>query len=379
MKTFLAITLFVLCLDFSGSRAQAPLYVYGNPVWTNKIDSALKLIYNLEFDKAEVRIREIESHYGQHPAVLLLKAEMVFWKNRPLQKNTDPYNEYMGLLNKVVEQSQTLFPDKDDDMEKNFYLMSGYCLLTEQYAEDNDLWSVLTNAKYAYKYLKNGMGNETKIPDYYFTTGLYNYYRVEYPELHPFYKPFLWLFMDGDKKLGIEDLKKASQSALFLKEQANIYLFHIYLRYENNPAKALPYAKFLDEAYPNNLRFKCLYAEALYYSRDFTPLDSLARLLAGQSKKFYSIPGYLFKGLVAEHNNNLPEAKKYFNFSLSQASGNEGEDDHYLAMNYAGLARVAIRENNIDDAKKYYTLAAKTEPYIPVKEEANAFLSKYDQ
>ncbi len=379
MKTFSIISFFLLLLDYSESRAQQQLYIYGNQVWSNKIDSTLKLIYNLEFEKAEDRIKIIESHLGQHPAVLLLKAEMVFWKNRPLQKNTDPYNEYMGLLNKVIEQSDSMFPDDDNDMERNFYLMSGYCLLTEQYAEDKDLWSVLTNAKYAYKYLKIGMGNESKIPDYYFTSGLYNYYRVEYPVLHPFYKPFLWLFMDGDKNLGLEDLKKAAQSALFLKEQANIYLFHIYLRYENKPANALPYAKVLEENFPDNPRFKCLYAEALYYNHIYTGLDSLADLLANKTKKFYSIPGYLFKGLVAEHNNKLQEARKYFNFSLSQASGDEGEDDHYLAMNYAGLARVAIRENNIDEAKKYYTLAAKTEPYVPVKEEADAFLSKYDQ
>ena len=108
-------------------------------------------------------------------------------------------------------------------------------------------------------------------------------------------------------------------------------------------------------------------------------LGPLAELLASQQKKFYRIPGFLFKGIMAEHNKNLEEAKKYFNFSLSLASGNEGEDDHYIAMNYAGLARVAIGENKPDQARDYYKQADKTEPYVPVKVEAEAYLSKADQ
>jgi tetratricopeptide (TPR) repeat protein len=185
--------------------------------------------------------------------------------------------------------------------------------------------------------------------------------------------------MDGDKQLGIEYLKKAAKLSLFLKEQANIYLFHIYLRYENDPASSLPYARLLAESFPDNLRFTSLYAEALFYNKDFDNLKPLAETLAAQQKKFYTIPGYLFKGIVAEHNNNLAEAKKYFNFSLSQADDNEGEDDHYVAMDYAGLARVAIRENKPDEARNYYKQAAKTEPYIPVKAEADAYLSNTDQ
>ncbi len=373
---FISLIVFVLT---GYQPASAQLSVYNDPYWISRVDSTLRLIYNFQFDEARAKTKIIEDHFGNHPAVLLLKAEIVFWKYRPLQKGTQPYNDYMGLLNQVIESTGQMFPDDKFEMEKNFYLMSGYSLLAEQYAEDKDYWSVLSNAKEAYKFMKNGMGHEETIPDYYFTTGLYNYYRVEYPILHPFYKPFLWLFMDGDKNLGIEDLKKASQLALFLKEQANIYLFHIYLRYENDPAKCLPYAKLLAKSFPQNLHFLALYGEALYYNHDFTDLKHCADELADKPNKFYSIPGYLFKGLLAEHNNEPEEAIKYFNFCISQATQNDGEYDHYTAMAYAGLARVAYRQKKLDEAINYYKLASKTEPYVPVKEEADTFLSQHGQ
>jgi hypothetical protein len=352
--------------------------IYANKLWTSKIDTALLHIYNLQFDVALADIQKVESHYGIHPAVSLLKAQYIFWKERPLVKGTPTYGQYESMLKEVIDLADNYFEGKGLEMEKNFYLMAGYSLLTEQYAEDEDYWNVLSAAKYAYKYLVNGMGHEPDLPDYYFTSGLYNYYRVKYPDLHPFYKSFLWLFADGDKVLGIAQLKKASERSLFLKEQAYIYLFHIYLRYENNAANALPYARFLALTFPNNLRFITLYSEALIDINNYEDVTGYAETLSKQANKFYSIPGYLFKGLIAEHNNQRVEAKKYYNLSLSMASENEGEDDHFVAMVYAGLARLSILENDIPTARNYYELAEKMEPYVPVKTEAQAFFDKYD-
>lgn len=350
--------------------------IYADKFWTAKIDTALHLIYNMEFDKAKAKTREVESHFGPHPAVDLLNAEIVFWGNRPLKPGTPPYKEYMRLLDDVIALTQKEFPDERYAMEKNFYLMSGYSLIAEQYAEDKDYWSVLAYARNAYKYMINGMGHEQDIPEYYFTTGLYNYYRIKYPELHPFYKSFTWFFMDGNKDLGIKYLKKASEQALFLKEQAYIYLFHIYMRYENDPATALPYAWDLVKMFPGNLHFMALYAEGLYYNNSFIQLNNYANLLASQNRAFYNIPGFLFKGLVAEHYNRLDEAKNYFNKSISLDVDHELEDDHYLAMDYAGLARIALRDKDLESAKDFYQLAEKTEPYVPVKAEAEAFFEK---
>ena len=356
----------------------AQVSVYGNRQITTRVDTTLNYIYNLDFVNASVSIRNIEGQLGSHPAVLLLKAQLIFWKNRPLVKGTTAYQDYESYLKQVIEVADNNFNREGFEMERNFYLMSGYSLLTEQYGEDKDYWRVLTTSKYAYAYLKNGMGREKELPDYYFTTGLYNYYRVKYPELHPFYKPFLWFFIDGDKDMGIEYLKKASEKSLFLKELSYIYLFHIYLRYENNPLAALPYAKYLAESFPRNLRFITLYAEALLCNKNYKSAAPFAEILSIEKNKLFSIPGYLFRGMIAEHNNKISEARRYYNYSLSLAGENEGEDDHFVGMNYAGLARLELRENNIDAARDYYKLAYKTEPYIPVKAEANAFFEKYD-
>ncbi|HLF36008.1 MAG TPA: tetratricopeptide repeat protein [Cyclobacteriaceae bacterium] len=370
--------LFIFCIIPGWIPGHAQVSIYSDKVVTCKVDTVLHHIYNLEFEKASENIAEIESAIGPHPAVLLLKAQFIYWKYRPLVKDTKPYWEYEALLKKVIIEAENNFNNPGLEMEKNFYMMSGYSLLTEQYSEDKDYWKVLSTAKNAYSYLRDGMGHEEELPDYFFSTGLYNYYRVKYPELYPFYKPFLWFFIEGNKDTGIEQLKEASERSLFLKEQAYIYLFHIYLRYENNPSAAFPYARYLAETFPDNHRFMTLYTEALIRQNDFSTAAPYAKILSGRENKLYSIPGYLFMGMIAEHNNNPAEARRYYHYSLSMADDNEGEDDHFVGMSYAGLARLKLKENDITAAREYYKLAYKTEPYIPVKSEANAFFEKYD-
>ena len=110
----------MLIFIFPAGQLKAQLSVYQDKYWSAKVDSTLNLIYNLEFEKAEVQIKLIEAHYGEHPAVLLLKAEKVFWKYRPLKKGTEPYEEYMSILNKVIERTEDLFPEDTLEMESNF-------------------------------------------------------------------------------------------------------------------------------------------------------------------------------------------------------------------------------------------------------------------
>jgi hypothetical protein len=56
-----------------------------------------------------------------------------------------------------------------------------------------------------------------------------------------------------------------------------------------------------------------------------------------------------------------------------------GRDDlHYLSLIYTGMARLAIDQEKNEKARKYYKLALKTDPYVPVRSEAEHFLHKND-
>ena len=64
----------------------------------------------------------------------------------------------------------------------------------------------------------------TYYSDFYFFTGVYNYYREAYPEAYPVYKPLALLFPKGSKTKGLEDLLIASKNSIFLKAEAFSFL-----------------------------------------------------------------------------------------------------------------------------------------------------------
>ncbi len=370
--------LLVICtFQISWVMGQDPLM--DDPETIKEINHAIELIYNFEFEEASLRIDTLEIKNGQHPANYLLRSMILYWRERPFVSESEPYLEYESYLNKAIKLAANY--DKDERLveEGIFYTMAGYSLLTELYSEDGSGMKVIRSAKKAYKLLKKGFDLLEKFPDFYFPTGLYNYYRVKYAELHPFYKSFLWLFVDGDLELGLSQLKTATRKGIFTQREAYIYLFHINLRYQNQPEKALPYAEYLTNRFPDNTRFKSLYLEAMVFNRsDSIPQKTIDSLLADK-KDIYRLAGLLFQGLSYELKGLYKESGIYLTRALNLYQSMDREYDHYLSLIYIGKARLAIYQEDEESAKKYYKMALKLDSYVPVIEEAEGFLHSSDE
>jgi len=373
VKQIIVIFICIL-LFFSNVSAQLPLLENREAV--TAIDSTLDLIYNFEFDKAQKRIDIIQQRLKNHPAIYLLRSMLIYWKKRPLVPETETYLLYENYLYQAIEISKSLIKIDDLHEEATFYMMAGYALLAELYSEEGAGLKVLSVAKKAYRYLKDGKDAVEDFPDFYFSTGLYNYYRVKYPELYPFYKSFMWLFAGGNKNLGIEQLKLGRLHGVFTRNESTIYLYHIFLRYENRPDQAFPFIEMLVEKYPGNIRFISLLTEVLVALGDYSQAKKYTKVLLQQETSMYRLSGTLFNAIIAEKTFNLEEADKLLAQAQTIHDGMNKQYFHYLSMIYATCARVADKQNNSDDAKDWYKKALKAEPYIPVKEEALEFLNK---
>ena len=364
---------FILFLFSVTNLSAQDLILYDRDL-VDQINHTLDLTYNFEFDKAYEEIGQLETQLGQHPAVHLLRSVILYWRDRPFKSDTDPYREYIYELESAIELA---IPFQDDERlreEGEFYILAGYGLLTECYDNVGYNMKAVGAARRAYHSLKEGFKLKEKFPDFYFSSGIYNYYREKYPELYPFYKSFLWLFIGGDMELGLEQLKTASREGIFTQREALIYLFHIYLRYEYEPALALPYAEILIDRFPGNDRFKCLYIEAMLYNEDTRIPEEMISSLIHHERLLYQLAGNLFEGLIAEQKNDIPGAQKYLGAALELYETMDKEYDHFLSLIYTGMARAAVKQEDYENAKTYYKQASKTAPYVPVKEEADNYL-----
>ncbi|MFC2124633.1 hypothetical protein ACFLU5_07455, partial [Bacteroidota bacterium] len=293
---------------------------------------------------------------------------------RPIAEGTKDYDIYVHYLTETLNFAETMMEEPDLEDEAIFYSLASAGMLAELYTEEGVSLKVLGQAKKAYHFLKMGFDRTDDFPDFYFSNGLYNYYREKYPELRPFYKSFLWLFPEGDKERGIENLKVCLNEGIFTQQMAYLYLFHIYLRYENNSNLALPFAESLYTHYPQNKRFKTIYTESLIADGQYTLAEPLAMELAEEERLFFTVPGYTFQGLITEGRKEYDNAKVNYLHALELSKKMDKSEDHIVSTIYAGLARIAIAENNEDEARRNYQLALKHDPYVPVWDEANAYL-----
>ena len=109
--------------------------------------------------------------------------------------------------------------------------------------ETSSLWDYLEKAK----------EGDPQNYDIYFLMGLLHYHIDYLPGLTRFISSIL--ITSGNRQKGIQELELAAQKGYLLKELAQAELSSIYLNFEKQPARALPFARKLKEKFPSNYNF----------------------------------------------------------------------------------------------------------------------------
>ena len=326
MQKFLLLLMILLPLELTAQR------LIDNPVSVQKVQKAVDYIYGFQFDKSNAAIQELKPLIGSHPGFSLLEALQLYWQYYPLQQDTDPHNQYEQLMLLTADRAGQMLKKDKNDVEGVFFSLAAYGYLTSYYADKGNLLKTINYAKKSYSFLMDGMDLKDEYVEFFFTTGLYNYYREKYPENHPAYKPFLWFFQSGDKDQGITQLKKGADQAVFTSTEALNYLYHILLHYESDPQRSFPYVKRLHEKFPKNDVFLIFYIENMLELNKVTNVIPLIDKIE-RKENFYQLARNLFEGNVEEkfykkHNEALAKYALAVKFSQNANT----DVDHYIAL-----------------------------------------------
>lgn len=340
------------------------------------VQVAVQHIYNLDFAKAQTQVTALQSRYPNHPVIPLLQSLRLYWEFLPIQDHPQQLQVYLGLLQKSIEAIEKTFGSSSEHPEAVFYTIVTRGYLAMCYNYQSELLKAASEAKKAYNALIKGQSYLQQNNEFYFTSGLYNYYIEVYPSKKPIIKPVIWFFKKGSKATGLEQLKVASQKAIISKAEANFYLTHIYLEYENKPKSALLYSKQLHTLYPGNTLYKMIYVETLLHNKEFEQAERLLQSSPLPTQKIYQIGHHLFAGLIEEQlHKNLQKAEEHY-LKATKAAVNDQYTGEYPSLALNGLARIAIASNNNTLAKEYYKKSLKTAEYKSTILEANQFLHK---
>jgi len=338
---------------------------------------AIDSIYNLNYPAADKMIHELEGSLGDYPGVLLLKAFYMSWKYRPIKKDQQAFNDFEKLLFKSVSVCDSLLTINQEDPEATFFKLTSHAYLAQLYSDNGMNMKALGEAKEAYTYMKAGFDMVDKNPEFYFPCGIYNYYREKYPEENPFYKSFMWLFRSGDMSEGISMLKKGMNQALFDNVECITYLFHIYLRYEDKPFMALPYARLLKDTYPQNLIYTSHYIENSIRMNQYNGLAPLVKKLLAGDKPFFKYLGEIYSGYLAEMvDKNYPAAIEHYKMADKLGDMDNVRIPNYDSILFYGMGRTYKKMGLEDLAHTSLKLSVKNAEYKSYRTPAEELLRK---
>ncbi len=365
-KWFLCASLF--SLSFFG-RAQ----VMTDPVAQQTVLKALDEIYNFDFAEADGLIRQLRTRYPQHPIGPILRATQLELQYLPLHENKVATAQFIQVANQGLELAKKMLDKNEDDPEGVFFALTAHSYLASLYNNQSESMKAVSESKRSYSYLKDGFKLMDKSSDFYFTTGLYNYYVERYPMDHPIVRPFMIFFDDGDMTQGLKQMDMAAKKGLFMRVGANYYLAHILLKHEIQPNRAIIYTKYLADKYPNNPLFGMVNVEALLLANRYVEARPYLQKLRQMTNKLVPLAVNTFDGMLAEYaDKNDKEAIDAYQAALKQKY-NDPYTKEYHAFAYAGLARIAARANDRSRAKMYYKKALSVGQYKGLIKEAKAY------
>lgn len=338
------------------------------------IIKGLDKLYNYEFREADAYFQYVKAKYPKHPVTPMLSALQVQWQHLPIEQNPKALAQYLTLLEKCKLSAENLLQDPSKKAEAIFFLVAshGYIALVLNYKKEQV--KAANESRKAYGYLKDGKQLIDKNPEFLFTSGLYNFYRIQYPETHPIVKPAMIFFENGNKKSGILQLEQAVQKSVFSRIEAAFYLMNVFLKYESNYPKALVYSNWLHEKYPNNLIYTMRHTESLIMNGKIDDALPLIQQLKRTNDKVYVLAGNLFEGLILEKFKRNDKAAAEHYLTVLKMQPNERYTNDYYAMAYAGLARISIRSGNNKRAEDLYRKCLEYAEYKSTVNEANHFI-----
>ncbi len=322
---------------------------------------AVNDMYNFKFEKAEKQFYKLKERFPKHPLPYFLLGLSQWWKIMPNVDNDHYDDRFLAYMDSAIYFAEELYDANDKNIEAAFFLAAGYGFKGRLYSE-RGWWRKSTVAgKHALDYLEISKGQNELSPEFLFGDGLYNYFAEWIPENYRFFKSILWLFPDGDKKLGLEQLKEVGNNAFYTRTEAQCFLMIIYGSLESNQVAALPYAKYLAQTFPDNSYFQRFYARTLYYAGYYDEAEKTS--LSILQKIDSSYVGYeatsgkyasFFLGQIYEFYKDYSKAKQYYNRALEFTQHLQEFDSGYFLYALYRLAIIAVAQNDHDSAALYY-------------------------
>ncbi|MBT8380614.1 MAG: DUF3808 domain-containing protein [Ignavibacteria bacterium] len=325
-----------------------------SPYYDSLVTAGISQIYGIEFSKAEKTFNKMKVEFPNHPAGKFFPA-MIYWWKILLDTSSEQYDDiFYEKVDEVIDYCDELLEKNPEDVDALFF-KGGAIGFRGRLSVIRKSWlQAASDGKDALPIVEQASILDPDNVDVQLGFGIYNYYASVMPERYPVIKPLLLFFPEGDKQLGIKQLKNAANNGKYARVEATYFLMSLYSNYEKDNEKAQYYSDKLVKAFPNNPIFERWRGRIAVKRSNWTEADSIFRIVLKKGEK--NLPGYTTIKVKREavyyiayqykNNNNYKEAIKYFeqciNYSEKIDEGESGflvNSTLYIGTLYEGMAK----------------------------------------
>lgn len=317
-------------------------------------------MYNFEFARADSQFRWLKKKYDGHPLPYFLLGLSQWWRIVPQIENEEFDEAFMAYMDSSMVLSQKLF-EQGNQVEGAFFISAVHAFRGRLHAERRQWRKAASDGKNAMKYLEYCRNHPEFGPEILFGDAIYNYYAEWIPENYPILKPIMLFFKDGDKELGMKQLREVANNAFFTRTEAQYFLMRIMANEEENAFEAIKTARYLSKTFPKNAYFHRFYTRLLYSTNQHTLvireaesiLDRIDSAFVGYE---YTSGRYasFFLGEVYRKRGDLVQAKKNYILAIEYGEAAGAEKKGYHLFSTLQLGAIAMKEGDNKLAKKYF-------------------------
>jgi tetratricopeptide (TPR) repeat protein len=410
LKVIVFFFLFMLLPPSPQSFANSPT----NKEVEDLIIRGLDKSYNFKWDEAEQIFERIINKFPDDPQGYHYESSIYLWYFLN-SKDKDEYENFLKYSDLAIEKANKLIEKNPDDKDLLYTIGADYTYRAIAFSKAENYLDAAWATKKSESYLSKLLETDSTYFDAYLGLGLYNFAVGQIPSA------FKWALslagIDGDKKVGVNYIRKCAKSGYLSKIDAQYYLSQILAEVLFDYTDASNYLKNLVQKYPDNLIFNYSYASleikthnldqaqklldkiVLIKNKNFTQLIALSNFLLGdvyfKKNNFDSAIEYYLKfilqtpdnnyigiasyrlGLCYEISGDTSSAKKFFE---QAKNGNTDLDDDIYARRKGEIysskdldsneVKVILAANKID-AGKYRQAFKDLYELVPVIKESD--------
>ena len=237
--------------------------VLDDPDVQREAQRGLDLLYDMQFEEAERIFEQIDREHPKHPIGPFLLALNTWWEILIDLSDTAHDDEFFDEMKEVIKRSERLLKRDRNNFDAAFFKGAALGFRGRLRSNRGDWFKAAMDGKNAMKYVLQVAEKDPKNDDYVFGKGIYDYYADVIPDRHPFVKPVMVFFPNGDRERGLKLLQRTAEEGRFIQTEAAYFLAQIYYIYERDLVKTSEYVDWLRREHPNNSFFHTLEGRVL--------------------------------------------------------------------------------------------------------------------